>query len=128
MNKVGIFAVLAVAALGCATVSALPEHIEALNEGTHFEHFTNWLNEHKPHYMNDYEKVAEKFVTFASNLDKILLQILCAICAAGIPCIVAICVVLGVRAPQCWRSKPFAPNAAIRSYPEPTPATRAGRN
>ena len=71
MNKVGIFAVLAVAALGCATVSALPEHIEALNEGTHFEHFTNWLNEHKPHYMNDYEKVAEKFATFASNLDKI---------------------------------------------------------
>merc|ERR1712185_345274 len=33
----------------------------------------------------------------ASNLDKILLQILFAICAIGLPCIGAICVVLGVR-------------------------------
>ena len=32
-----------------------------------------------------------------SNLDKVLLQILFAICAVGLPCIGAICVVLGVR-------------------------------
>ena len=33
----------------------------------------------------------------ASNLDKILLQILYAICAFGLPCIAAICAVLGAR-------------------------------
>ena len=33
----------------------------------------------------------------SSNLDKVLLQILFAICAIGLPCIGAICVVLGVR-------------------------------
>ena len=69
MNKFGIFAILAVAALG--TVQALPEDIEALNHGTHFEHFTAWLLEHKPHYRNNVEKVADRFKIFAKNLDKI---------------------------------------------------------
>ena len=69
MNKFGIFAILAVAALG--TVQALPEDIEALNHGTHFEHFTAWLLEHKPHYRNNVEKVADRFKVFAKNLDKI---------------------------------------------------------
>ena len=69
MNKFGIFAILAVAALG--TVQALPEDIEALNHGTHFEHFTAWLLEHRPHYRNNVEKVADRFKIFAKNLDKI---------------------------------------------------------
>ncbi|QDZ23377.1 cysteine proteinase [Chloropicon primus] len=71
MNKYLTLAVLS-ALLGCAaTVQALPEDIEALNHGTHFEHYTSWLQEHKPGYMNDVDQVADRFKVFAKNLDKI---------------------------------------------------------
>ena len=72
MNKVAIFTAFAlVAALGVVAVTAHPEHIEALHEGTHFEHFNNWLEKYQPSYKDDVEEVAKRFVIFSKNLDHI---------------------------------------------------------
>ena len=54
MSKFAVVAVMAMALSGVA-VEAYPAHIEALNEGTHFEHFTNWLN------TNDYQGFLGEF-------------------------------------------------------------------
>ena len=72
MNKtVAVLAVLAAGALAGVAVDAHPEHIEALHEGTHFEHFNTWLQKFKPAYVDDVEEVANRFKIFAKNLDKI---------------------------------------------------------
>ena len=71
MNKIAIFGLFAVLAASCVSVQAHPEHVEALNEGSHFHHFTAWLQEHKPKYVNNVEEVAKRFTIFAKNLDLI---------------------------------------------------------
>ena len=69
MNKIAVFAVLAAVAMGAVAVQAHPEHIEALHEGSHFEHFNNWMQEFKPAYVDDIEEVSKRFVIFSQNLD-----------------------------------------------------------
>ena len=72
MNKtVAVLAVLAAVALAGVAVDAHPEHIEALHEGTHFEHFNTWLQKFKPAYVDDVEEVAKRFKVFSDNLDYI---------------------------------------------------------
>jgi len=70
MNKV-VLAVLAALCLGSVAVQAHPAHIEALHEGTHFEHFNTWLLKFKPSYMDDISEVAKRFKVFSDNLDHI---------------------------------------------------------